>query len=260
MHIDDQAMDWGTTLQRRGSKAELDKGGWSVFTSVTPVPELRDPLLASLIRSNGKDAWFGWPTDPKIEAIYTAWLDAQDPAEQTRLERDYQLAAFDFWAVHSDGTLHAAWRLEPSTVRPAEGSRTRVLECQQGVIAGADHASPPSRPNEETAKEGEKSLCPVNRTGRHSSQAVNVDGVAGAGTEGDQRPTLAVGALNHRAFQPAVDGQFVTLGSREVLDGEHSAVRVEHIGVLATATRSVKTAGARRERIRAGICSDGRTA
>ena len=39
MHIDDQAMDWGTTLQRRGSKAELDKGGWSVFTSVTPVPD-----------------------------------------------------------------------------------------------------------------------------------------------------------------------------------------------------------------------------
>ena len=95
MHIDDQAMDWGTTLQRRTSKAELDKGGWSLFTSVTPVPESRDPLLASPIRGNGKDAWFGWPTDPTIEAIYAAWLDAQDPAEQTRLEREYQLAAFD---------------------------------------------------------------------------------------------------------------------------------------------------------------------
>lgn len=95
MHIDDQAMDWGTTLQRRGSKAPLDKGGWSLFTSVTPVPESRDPLLASLIRSNGKDAWFGWPNDPKIESIYNAWLDAADPAEQTRLEREYQLAAFD---------------------------------------------------------------------------------------------------------------------------------------------------------------------
>jgi peptide/nickel transport system substrate-binding protein len=95
MNIDDQAMDWGTTLQRRSSKAELDKGGWSLFTSVTPIPESRDPLLASLIRSNGKDAWFGWPTDPKIEAIYAGWLDAQDPAEQTRFEREYQLAAFD---------------------------------------------------------------------------------------------------------------------------------------------------------------------
>src|SRR5262249_61089868 len=95
MNIDDQAMDWGTTLQRRGSKEPLDKGGWSLFTSVTPVPESRDPLLASLIRSNGAKAWFGWPNDPKIEAIYNAWLDAADPAEQTRLEREDQLAAVD---------------------------------------------------------------------------------------------------------------------------------------------------------------------
>jgi peptide/nickel transport system substrate-binding protein len=95
MKIDDQAMDWGTTLQRRGSKEPLDKGGWSLFTSVTPVPESRDPLLASLIRSNGAKAWFGWPDDPKIEAIYNEWLDAADPAEQTRLEREYQLAAWD---------------------------------------------------------------------------------------------------------------------------------------------------------------------
>lgn len=94
MKIDDQAMDWGTTLQRRGSKEPLDKGGWSLFTSVTPVPESRDPLLATLIRSNGAKAWFGWPTDPKIEAIYNEWLDAADPAEQTRLERDYQLEAW----------------------------------------------------------------------------------------------------------------------------------------------------------------------
>jgi peptide/nickel transport system substrate-binding protein len=109
--IDDQAMDWGTTLQRRGSKQPLDKGGWSLFTSVTPVPESRDPLLASLIRSNGKDAWFGWPDDPKIEAIYSAWLDAADPAEQTRLEREYQLAAFASVPFIPMGryTLRAAW-------------------------------------------------------------------------------------------------------------------------------------------------------
>jgi peptide/nickel transport system substrate-binding protein len=111
MRIDDQAMDWGTTLQRRGSKAPLDKGGWSLFTSVTPVPESRDPLLASLLRGNGKDAWFGWPDDPKMEAIYAAWLDAADPAEQARLERDYQLAAFESVPFVPLGRymLRAAW-------------------------------------------------------------------------------------------------------------------------------------------------------
>ncbi|MEJ0019636.1 MAG: ABC transporter substrate-binding protein [Acetobacteraceae bacterium] len=121
LNIDDQAMDWGTTLQRRGSKEPLEKGGWSLFTSVTPVPESRDPLLASLIRGNGKDAWFGWPSDPKIEAIYAEWLDAPDPAEQTRLERDYQLAAFDSVPFIPLGRymLRAAW--SPKLSGPLKG-------------------------------------------------------------------------------------------------------------------------------------------
>jgi peptide/nickel transport system substrate-binding protein len=95
MQIDDQAMDWGTVLQRRSSKQPLDKGGWSLFVSVTPVPEYRDPLLGSLLRGNGKDAWIGWPEIPRIETAYNAWLDSADPAEQTRLEREIQLAAFE---------------------------------------------------------------------------------------------------------------------------------------------------------------------
>jgi len=95
MQVDDQAMDWGTTLQRRASTQPLDKGGWSLFVSVTPVPEYRDPLLASLLRGNGKDAWIGWPDIPRIETAYNAWLDSDDKAEQTRLEREISLAAFE---------------------------------------------------------------------------------------------------------------------------------------------------------------------
>ena len=95
LNVDDQAMDWGTVLQRRASREPLDKGGWSLFVSVTPVPEYRNPLLGSLLRGNGKDAWIGWPDIPEIETAYNAWLDADDEAERTRLERQIQLAAFD---------------------------------------------------------------------------------------------------------------------------------------------------------------------
>jgi peptide/nickel transport system substrate-binding protein len=73
----------------------LDKGGWSLFVSVTPVPEYRDPLLGSLLRGNGKDAWIGWPDIPEMEVAYNAWLDAESPAEQTELERKIQLIAID---------------------------------------------------------------------------------------------------------------------------------------------------------------------
>ena len=94
VNVEDQAMDWGTVLQRRAKKDPLDKGGWSLFVSVTPVPEYINPLLGSLLRGNGKDAWIGWPDIPAIEAAYTTWLDTADPAEQTRLEREIQMTAF----------------------------------------------------------------------------------------------------------------------------------------------------------------------
>ena len=34
-------------------------------------------------RGNGAKAWFGWPDDPKVEALHGAWLDTSDPAEQS---------------------------------------------------------------------------------------------------------------------------------------------------------------------------------
>jgi peptide/nickel transport system substrate-binding protein len=94
MNIDDQAMDWATVQTRRVSREPIDKGGWSMFPSVVAVPDYRDPLLTSFLRGNGKEGWFGWPNDPKIEQIYDAWLGTVDPAEQITLEQDYQRQAF----------------------------------------------------------------------------------------------------------------------------------------------------------------------
>lgn len=91
MAVDDQAMDWPTVQTRRVSKEPLDKGGWSMFPSVVAVTEYRDLLLTGFMRGNGKDGWFGWPSDPRMEEIYDTWLGTTDPAEQARLERDYEL-------------------------------------------------------------------------------------------------------------------------------------------------------------------------
>jgi peptide/nickel transport system substrate-binding protein len=89
--VDDQAMDWGTVQTRRTSREPLDKGGWSMFPSVVAVAEYRDLLLTGFMRGNGKDGWFGWPSDARMEEIYNEWIESADPAEQTRLERTYQL-------------------------------------------------------------------------------------------------------------------------------------------------------------------------
>jgi peptide/nickel transport system substrate-binding protein len=89
--VDDQAMDWGTVQTRRTSREPLDRGGWSMFPSVVAVTEYRDLLLTGFMRGNGKDGWFGWPSDARLEEIYGEWIGSVDSTEQTRLERAYQL-------------------------------------------------------------------------------------------------------------------------------------------------------------------------
>jgi peptide/nickel transport system substrate-binding protein len=112
LNIDDQQTDWGTILQRRNSKAPLDKGGWSMFPGGAPGGDMVDPLVEGIVRSNGAQAWVGWPDDPKLEAIYEAWIDAPDDAARRPLEREYQAAAFMSVPTIPLGQYlpHAAWR------------------------------------------------------------------------------------------------------------------------------------------------------
>jgi peptide/nickel transport system substrate-binding protein len=110
--VDDQAMDWPTVQTRRVSREPLDKGGWSLFPSLIAVTEYRDLLLTSFMRGNGRDGWFGWPSDPRMEEIFGAWLGSVDPAEQTRLQREYELEGLTSLPFIPLGRFRqtAAWR------------------------------------------------------------------------------------------------------------------------------------------------------
>jgi len=112
LNIDDQLVDWGTILQRRNSKAPLDKGGWSMFPGGAPGGDLVDPLIEGIVRSNGAQAWVGWPDDPHLEAVYEAWIDATADTERRALEREYQAAAFNSVPTIPLGQYlpQAAWR------------------------------------------------------------------------------------------------------------------------------------------------------
>ena len=96
LNIDSQTTDWGTVTQRRNSKEPLEKGGWSVFPSGFPSVDFGNPVLATGLRTNGKDAWIGWPENPKLEALRDAWIDSSDPAEQKRVSDQIQLECLDF--------------------------------------------------------------------------------------------------------------------------------------------------------------------
>jgi peptide/nickel transport system substrate-binding protein len=95
INLDEQSLDWGTVVRRRTSVEPLDKGRWSLFPYGVPAAEYRDPVFATNLRGNGKDAWFGWPSDEKMEALRNAWMDATEDADRKKLDAQIQARAFE---------------------------------------------------------------------------------------------------------------------------------------------------------------------
>jgi peptide/nickel transport system substrate-binding protein len=87
------SMDLGTLVQRRASKAAPDKGGWSAFTTTYEGLTMADPATNVALRGNGADAWYGWPSSPKLEALRDQWLDTADPAAQRGFAAQMQAVA-----------------------------------------------------------------------------------------------------------------------------------------------------------------------
>lgn len=82
--------DWATVLQRRTSQEPLERGGWSVFLTTSPAIDLADPAVHVAIRGNGRAAWPGWPTSPRLEQLRDAWFDAPDAAARMAICADIQ--------------------------------------------------------------------------------------------------------------------------------------------------------------------------
>jgi peptide/nickel transport system substrate-binding protein len=92
LNVDLQEMDFGTVAKRRTSQAPPDKGGWNVFFTFMDrsVPNIH-PFGNPNLRSDGKAAYDGWPTSPRIEELRYAWLDAADLPAQRRIAAELQM-------------------------------------------------------------------------------------------------------------------------------------------------------------------------
>jgi peptide/nickel transport system substrate-binding protein len=93
LNVDAVAMDWGTVLSRRASTKPPPAGGWNCFNTRLSGLGAANPASAEL-RGNGLQAWFGWPTDAKLEDLREAWFRAADPAAQKAIAEQMQRAAF----------------------------------------------------------------------------------------------------------------------------------------------------------------------
>ena len=94
LNVDYVSLDWGTIVQRIYNKAPVTEGGWSIFGSMWGGLDWDNPAGNAALRGNGDKAWFGWPTNPKSEAIRDAWLHATDDGAQKALAADMQRQAY----------------------------------------------------------------------------------------------------------------------------------------------------------------------
>ncbi|MGH8679593.1 MAG: ABC transporter substrate-binding protein, partial [Burkholderiales bacterium] len=106
MKVDLQAMDWSTLTSRRVKKDPVDKGGWNIFHTWWIGADCTNPVLESAISGGGVErAWFGWPTDPQIEKMRSAFARESDPAKQKALADRIQVRALEVGTHGNLGTF-----------------------------------------------------------------------------------------------------------------------------------------------------------
>ena len=84
LNVDYVSTDWGTVVQRITRKQPIAEGGWSIFGSMWGGLDWDNPAGDAALRGNGTNAWFGWPTAPKLEALRDQWLHAPDCRRRRR--------------------------------------------------------------------------------------------------------------------------------------------------------------------------------
>ena len=94
LKVDYQVMDFGSVVTRRASQNPISQGGWGAFLTVMSPLTSANPGSMLALRGNGRQGWFGWPTDPRIEELREAWFDAPDLAAQKSIAAQVQAQYF----------------------------------------------------------------------------------------------------------------------------------------------------------------------
>ena len=96
LNVEYVASDWGTVVTRRASKKPPAEGGWNMFETGWVGTDTLDPSTNVMLRANGDKAWFGWPSDDKLEELRTQWLKANDSEVRQEIAAKIQQRAFEF--------------------------------------------------------------------------------------------------------------------------------------------------------------------
>jgi peptide/nickel transport system substrate-binding protein len=86
--VDEQLMDWGTVLARRGKRE-----GWSLFPVYSNAADMASPLSHFYITNNCGD-YPGWSCDPALTSYLAAFAKADGVAARQAIAANIQAAAY----------------------------------------------------------------------------------------------------------------------------------------------------------------------
>jgi len=95
LNVEYVTSDWGTVVTRRASKKPINEGGWNMFETGWVGADTLDPSVNVMLRANGDKAWFGWPSDDRLEELRMEWLRASDSETRQEIADKVQKRAFE---------------------------------------------------------------------------------------------------------------------------------------------------------------------
>ena len=103
--LDQQAMDFATFAQRRLKMTAPEDGGWNIANTTIGTAELANPLVSQPIIASGRTGFWGWPSNPAIEAARAAFGQERDPARRTELATTIQREVYGSVAYIPGGEI-----------------------------------------------------------------------------------------------------------------------------------------------------------
>jgi peptide/nickel transport system substrate-binding protein len=94
--VDMQAADWQTVVSRRASQKPPKEGGWNMFFTNLTAADVVNPIANVQISGRGRNGgWFGWPDDPRMEALRDAFARSSSLEQQSAIAADIQKEVYD---------------------------------------------------------------------------------------------------------------------------------------------------------------------
>ena len=96
MNVELATSDWGGVVTRRAVMDPPAEGGWNIFITWAGGASVGNPIALTGHAANGRDGWFGWPSDELHEQLRNEWAVADGVEAQLEVARRIQENAWEF--------------------------------------------------------------------------------------------------------------------------------------------------------------------